>query len=1010
MFIPATNLSLLRSAMVRILAIAVGLGTSAAAHALDPRVPLQSYHHTVWTVKEGAPGAITAVTQTSDGWLWLGTPSGLYRFDGVTFSRFAPRGVGLLASNISSLTAEPDGGLIVGYIGGGMSAIVHDEVVHLAQRAQFGPVIETARDQDGALWAATMSGLFRYRQGTWARIGADAGFPGPVANSIVLDRYGRLWAGDTEHLYQLDRKTGRFVMAGPQGEAYDIVPSPDGRLWRNQDGTWQALPLPEGAVRKAPAAWRAASSAVGIFDRHGNHWSVHCPIGLCRTLPEAIAGRSSFRPESMASERLDQPWQMSSLSSNNVFEDREGNIWVGTFGGLERFRDNPLVAVPVPPGANYYAIVRDEAGQALIGSTPQGHLFRPGAAHPGPPRRNLAIAAAQDGGTLVADSEGVHITQGGKTRALAFPADEQGKPRGTFPILIAGSTTAFWLGLSGVGLFRYENEKWTPASALGVPAGTRSMALDAQGATWIGNKDGSVLRVQGSHVSRTRVDADNDVGAVSFIDASHGVVISGDDAMAVLIDGKFRRLRTSDPQLLAGVSGMIVTANGDRWLNGHKGALHITARAWADMLARPDRDVAAKVYDTLDGYPGVGQEAGLKSSAIQDADGKLWFVGTAGVAWLDPARLVPNTMPPALAIGPLALPGARRAPDGSYALPPGTTALRVDYTALSFTQPERVQFRYRLEGVDHDWQAAGTRRTAFYTNLGPGRYRFRLLATNENGVGSVREADMRITIAPTVFQTAWFRLLCAALLLATILVVHRWRMRKLATRHWERFQERLLERERIARGLHDNLLQNFQALILFFRLHSENLAPGDAARANMDSMLGQADAVMTEARQDITGLRSHADDSAMDIGEALAKFGTELQAQFGPRFSLLATGGTTQLTAYAWNELHAVGREAIFNAYQHAQARHVDVELGRVRGSFVLIVRDDGRGLDATVNRHGRTGHFGLPGMHERARGLGGAIAIRPRRGGGTEVMLRVPAARVYTAIARRWRRPTTPA
>jgi signal transduction histidine kinase len=976
------------------------------AQALDPGVSLASYHHTIWTSKDGAPAPITTIAQTKDGWLWLGTPGGLYRFDGVKFSKFmAKDGVELLSSRIGNLFAQPDGRLIVGYIGGGLSAIDGDKLVHLATRDEVGASLQTELDTDGSLWAATMRGLFRIKDGKRVKIDAARGFPSPVAQSIVLDQYGRLWAGTDDHQYLLDRKTGRFVDAGVPGGVDDVVRSPDGRVWRESDGQWQAMPLPPGTPLRPLRDWQAPSASGGVFDHDGNHWATGCPVGLCRTTPQTIAGLTSFRPAQLASDRLDQPWQMSSLTGSVVFEDREHSIWVGTHGGLERFRNNNLIAIPMPPGATFYGVVRDEAGQALVSTGTNGYLFPAGATSYGPLRMNLRTAVADDGGLFVADQEGVTIHKDGRTRVVKLPADAQGKPLGNNPATMAGRTDDFWLALAGAGFHNYRDGKWTPASARGLPSGIRAVSTDGHGATWFGFRDGSVARLQGNKVTRFEFDARDSVGDIRYIEAKYGVIVAGDEALAVRVDGAFRRLRTSDPELLAGVSGVVRTADGDYWLNGRKGVVHATASAWAAALASPGQPLDVSVFGVLDGYPGSATAFNPTSTAIASADGKLWFSGTSGVAWLDPQRLHRNMVPPALHISALQASGARAQSDGSYALPAGSTTLRFDYTALSLAKPELVRFRYQLDGVDEHWQNAGTRRSVLYTNLGPGAYRFRVMATNEDGVDSTASATMRVTIAPTVFQTPWFKALCVMLLAGAVYLLHRWRMRRLARRYWERLQERLQERERIARALHDNVIQNFQGLILHFNLISDRLAPGDATKTSMDGLLAQAAAVMTEARQEITELRSHADDPALDIGDALAKFGSELQAQFGPRFQLIATGGTSHLTTFAWNEIHAIGREAIFNAYLHAQATSVEVEIGRAGASFVLLVRDDGRGIDAGIEQAGaREGHWGLPGMRERALGVGGTVTVRRRLRGGTEVALYVRARRVYSATSpRRW-------
>lgn len=324
------------------------------ARALDPSVRLADYHHTTWTAKEGAPAEITTMAQTRDGWLWLGADSGLYRFDGVRFSRFAAiDGSTPPATTISNLYAMDNGDLLVGYHTGGLSLVREGKLLPLRNREQVRASYQAEVDVDGSLWIAALRGLHRYHAGTWTTFGAAQGFAGMDAQTITLDHYGRLWAGDREQLYLLDRQQGRFVRHAAGG-ANAIVPSPDGRVWRGLGGRWQTLPLPENAAPIPIPPWMAPSgSAGGLFDRHGNHWALRCPLGVCRTPAPRLQGVNRFEAAASATERLDQPWQLSSVTGNVIFEDREGNIWVGTQAGLERFRHNKLVAVPLPVGETW---------------------------------------------------------------------------------------------------------------------------------------------------------------------------------------------------------------------------------------------------------------------------------------------------------------------------------------------------------------------------------------------------------------------------------------------------------------------------------------------------------------------------------------------------------------------------------------------------------------------------------------------------------------------------------
>jgi signal transduction histidine kinase len=358
-------------------------------------------------------------------------------------------------------------------------------------------------------------------------------------------------------------------------------------------------------------------------------------------------------------------------------------------------------------------------------------------------------------------------------------------------------------------------------------------------------------------------------------------------------------------------------------------------------------------------------------------------------------------VPPPLALAPIDVQGATRNADGSITLPEGTTQLRLDYAALSYTKPERVAFRYRLEGVDDDWRDAGTRRSAYYTGLGPGDYRFRVVAFNEDGVPSRGEASVRFTIRPTFVQTRWFLLTCAVAALGLLASLYLWRTRQLARRYADRLQERLAERERIARALHDTLLQSMQGLILRFHSVVKRLPPDSPVRRGMAEILEDADAVMSEGRNEVLNLRTSPDEDA-DLAQALSRFGRSLQENFGPRFQLVVTGEARAIHAFAWQEIYVIGREALFNAYQHALADHIEAEIVYDRDQLCLFVRDDGAGIEGDVRRDGRReGHWGLAGMRERAQTLHGSLDLWSRPHKGTEVVLRVPADRVYTAPAR---------
>ncbi|WP_306392253.1 sensor histidine kinase [Telluria beijingensis] len=976
----------------------------APALALDPNLRLANYHHTTWTAKEGAPARIGTMAQTRDGWLWLGTQSGLYRFDGITFSKFvAVDGSRLLATSISNLYAQENGDLLIGYIMGGLSVLRNDTVVHLRELGEMRASYQADIDVDGSLWVGATGGLHRYRAGAWTTFGAAQGFAGPNATNVTLDHYGRLWTNDGEHLYLFDRALQRFTRYDLPGGASAIVPSPDGRVWRGVGGEWQALPLPPKTAPVPMPAWRAPSaSAGGLFDRNGNHWALRCPVGLCHTTASRLRGIDRFQAEAVATDRLDQPWQLSNLAPTSILEDQEGNIWVGTQAGLERFRHNKLITVPLPANESWFDVFTDQDGRALLHSRSRGHLFPAGAATFGKQAARVEMASGWDGGLLRADHLGVtHVLDGAST-FIPYPREADGTPVGKMPTLVQGQRDELWLTFRGKGLFHFHKGKWTSAAAYGVPRGLMGLSKAPDGAVWIGFRDGSIIRFDEGKTSRFNVGDPAGFGPIIHIDASDGIVLAGEEWLAVLDQGRVRKLRSADPEALAGISGQIVGADGERWFNGRRGAVQAKAQAWKRALANPDALLEVRVFDNLDGYPGTAVALPNMSTAASSRDGRLWFVGSEGVAYLDPARIHRNTVAPAVVIAPLDVAGARRRPDGGLTLPPNTTGLRLDYTALSYAMPERLRFRYRLDGVDRDWQDAGSRRMAFYTRLDPGAYRFRVMAFNEDGVPSEREASIAFDIAPTLVQTWWFRLACGLALLLLAAAVFRWRTRMLARRYAQRYRERLAERERIARALHDSLLQNVQGLVLRLNTALLRMTKGSAAHGDIEAILDQADAVMTEAREELADLRAQPGPAAQDLGPALAAFGQALQEQCGPRFALQIVGTPRRLADVAHHELYTLGREALFNAFRHAEADRIEVELGHGGESFTLTVRDDGRGIDpAILCAGGRGGHWGLPGMRERACALGGTLEVSTPAQGGTAIVVRIPARIAYARPAR---------
>jgi signal transduction histidine kinase len=341
---------------------------------------------------------------------------------------------------------------------------------------------------------------------------------------------------------------------------------------------------------------------------------------------------------------------------------------------------------------------------------------------------------------------------------------------------------------------------------------------------------------------------------------------------------------------------------------------------------------------------------------------------------------------------------------GHLVLPPHTRTLSLQYAAASFMSPQYVKFRYRLSGVDHAWQDGGAHRQAIYANLGPGDYEFQVAAANSDGVWSEHPASLTFRIKRTFYQTRCFQILSilAAILCVIALAIFQYK-RALATLR-DRLEVRHAERERIARELHDTLLQGIQGLILCFQAVAERVPDTDPIRAPIDRALDRADGVLVDGRDRVRDLRA-SDHVTMDLAVAFATLGDGLAEDLPAKFRVVCGGARQEIDPDVREEIYLIGREALLNAFHHAKATEIEVEMAYDVKQLRLCVRDDGIGIEPDILEAGRRpGHWGLVGMRERAACIGGQVMIWARPGAGTEIELAVPAAIAYAQARRpRW-------
>jgi signal transduction histidine kinase len=955
----------------------------AAAPALaqaPPQRGIGQYNLRAWNLVDGAPPDIWALAQSRDGFLWLGTGAGLYRFDGITFEPVVPRAGRLPSRNITALLADPDGSLWIGHFSGQVSHLRDGRI------DSFGTpnavVEELARGRDGAIWAAMtglQGGLFRIDARGFTRIAADRGMPEGVAFSVVAARDGAIWVATRADIRVLRPGAARFVPVWRSLYRTRLAQAPGGRIWASTD--------PVGAPGAAAAGLAIAPLPPGLqppaadrmrFTADGTLWRTLFAGGVLQTRGLDTAGRAS-----PLFTRLSTKQGLPSLVAVPLLEDRESNLWIGTNLGLFRLRPvSATTALSVDDktlGGFELAVTRDGT---VFAANPH-NLYR---ARPGGPlqwvrrfEQPIRMIEADGADLILALSDTLVRLRDGALSAV--PAPPLPGPAASW----ARAGDAQWISVEDVGVFRQAGGPWLPLETTDQPAARMYTASGAGGGVWFYGSD-RLYRREGGQLHPVAGDRIGAIALVSFGPA--GTLVGGELGLARIEQGRMRAIQDTRVPELSGITGIVQDRDGTVWINGVHGLVRTRKAALDAAFADPRVPLAHQLFTAADGLPGVAQQGAQKSTAVRGGDGRIWVADNVGIGWIDPARIVHNPLPPPVVILGLAANGRRYTAAGDVALPAGTANLRIAYTALSLAEAERVRFRYRLIGVDRGWIDAGTAREAYYANLGPGSWRFQVIAANNDGVWNKEGATLTVTIAPRFYQRWWFRLLAIGAGAGLLWLLYAWRLREQIARSRARVEAQLAERERIARELHDTLLQSMQGLMLRFQAAAYATEPGSRAEALIDSALDRADDVMMEARDRVLALRritGPGDPQPLieELARCLVEEGmTVTVAREGPAL-LLQPGELEQILG--------IVQEALANVRRHAGSTLAEVRVHSGGGGFSVEISDQGRGIPADIAAAGgRPGHYGLNGMRERAEALGGTLTVRRGDPIGTIVRLAV--------------------
>ena len=950
------------AALRGLLAAALLLGCGFAGLALEPTTPLANYGHQTWGMENGLPqNTVQALAQTRNGFVWLGTEVGLVRFDGNNFQVF----------DRNSSPALPS--------------------------SDIRCLLET---RDGALWIGTSDGLARWKDGVVTAFTTKDGLPGNSVKSLSLDSDGSI---EVETLEGGARyKNGQFstpdVVRYSFSSAMNHASLPNGH-WASATATILTIYHGDTKETQLQIGRELPGNKIQalLADREGSLW-----IGTNNGLARFAEGKL---------QRLPVTDPLASASVLALMEDREGNIWAGTeTDGLHILRDQRFRTLGARENLSSEAtstVVEDHAGTLWVGTSGNGlNAIRRNATGKDSVRtysvRNgllsdviLSLAAAANGDLWVGTPDGLNRIRGGKIDSFT---SADGLPDDFIRSLLADADGSLWIGTRR-GLTHWAGlragavsggrmETFTQANGLGSDL-VGAMARDSGGSLWVATLAG-LSRLSGGKIANyTTANGLSSNVITALLARGDGTLLIGtQDHGWNLWDGRRFSAEKQNGLNQTTIRAILDDGAGHLWF------------ATANGIARCDSGGNGKAmgcshwieFGAADGLRTRETATNSHPSAWRSRDGRLWFATPKGLVEVDPTHFPVNNVPPPVALERFAVDDvdqALHAAAFSLVVPAGHVHFQFDYAGLSFIAPQKVRYRYMLEGFDHNWTEAGTRRTAYYTNIPPGRYTFRVQAANNDGLWNTEGAALAFELRPRFYQTLWFYALLLAALVGLVVLLLRLRLRRAEGE----FRAVLGERSRIAREIHDTLAQGYVGISVQLEVLAELLRHNkpEAATKHLDLIRGYVREGLADARQSIWALRSQ-DSGETTLPVKLRRM-VEAEGNHGleARFSLF--GAYRPMPPGTEQEYLRVAQEAIHNVKKHAGAKHLLVQLEYGPDAVALEVRDDGRGFDAGERpeleaAHEGTGHFGLTGMKERAAAIGGKLEITSEPGAGTTVRL----------------------
>jgi ligand-binding sensor domain-containing protein/two-component sensor histidine kinase len=987
------------------------------AAALDPNVPLRQDGAQVWQTESGLPqNTVHAILQTHDGFLWIATEGGLVRFDGEDFSTYTSKNDPQIPSDvIYGLMQDRDGRLWIS-TSGGVASYLHGQ---FRGWPQTGETYATFQDASGRIWALTANGVDLFKRGAFQDV-----LPAAMgeASQILQTTDGVLWLATDNGLLRAPVGSQTFSAIGPQTSIRALAVAPNGDVWAGT-GTGVEVCSSQHCRILHPAGLPDPIYVSALAASAHSMW-VGTDEGLFR-----INGRQAhaFRTrEGLPSDQV-----------NLLFPDHEGALWIGTSRGMARLTHGHIDALPNRSelaGNMALTAYEDREGDLWLGFESNGLgvlrslTFTSLTARSGLTGSYVLSVTQGSHGTLWAGTNGAGLSaySAGHFKTITT---EQGLSSNVVLALREDREGTLWIGTPD-GLDALRNGKVLRAytTADGLPDDfVRSLYVDSRGALWIGSRRGLTRFFHGQFDTFTQLDGlgSNLVGAI-LQDHRDGTLWIGTlNGLTRRLNGKLHNFTTKN-----GLSSNIVTAlyqdqqgtlwiatkgggldryqhgrisgisskstglpdsiyailgdaEGYLWLSSTHGVYRVSRAALNHFANGEIKHLPVSVFGASDGM-GISEcSRGGHPAAWRSSDGRLWFATLKGLAVVNPAHMELDRVPPKVAIEQVSIDDQPASMRAALKVPPGHSRIQFHYAGLSFVAPKKVRYRYKLVGFDQQWVDAGTQRTAYYTNLAPGRYSFKVMAANQDGLWSANAAVIPFMVLPQFYQTWWFRIVMGITLVLLAYLVYWLRVRTVRAQ----FQAVLGERTRIAREIHDTLAQGFAAVSLQLEVVSQLLPTSvEAARKSLDSARALVRTSLDEARASIWDLRSQSSEQET-LATRIRKMADQVSASRGIKTQLQVNGIYRPLPSEVEAEIEKIAREAVTNAVRHSGAAAITLRMTYDARDFEMTVRDNGKGLTGTPPDEGR-GHFGITGMRERAAKINGRLEITSEPEKGTEVRM----------------------